>query len=84
MAIKIWMARPPRFLIRHNFLRNPKTYGPELELVSKELNHFWAIASFFQGWASGTLTVDTFVYVTHVSVPGVQSRKKQCDPPKVI
>ena len=27
-----------------------------LELVSKELNHFGAIASFFQDWAPGTLT----------------------------
>ena len=28
----------------------------DLELVSKELNHFVGIASFFQDWAPGTLT----------------------------
>ena len=28
----------------------------KLELVSKELNHFGGIASFFQDWALGTLT----------------------------
>ena len=27
-----------------------------LELVSRELNHFGGIASFFQDWALGTLT----------------------------
>ena len=31
-------------------------FGGELELVSKELNHFGGIASFFQDWAPGTLT----------------------------
>ena len=28
----------------------------KVELVSKELNHFGAIASFFRDWALGTLT----------------------------
>ena len=28
----------------------------QVELVSKELNHFGGIASFFRDWAPGTLT----------------------------
>ena len=27
-----------------------------IELVSKELNHFWGITLFFRDWALGTLT----------------------------
>ena len=32
------------------------TYQRILELVSKELNHFGGIVSFFRDWAPGTLT----------------------------
>ena len=31
-------------------------YDQNLALVSKELNHFGGIASFFRDWAPGTLT----------------------------
>ena len=31
-------------------------FATEVELVSKELNHFGGIASFFRDWAPGTLT----------------------------
>ena len=43
-----------------------------IELVSKELNHFGGIASFFRDLAPGTLTGDkkTFVYVPTVRIPG--------------
>ena len=43
----------------HNVLRDGtiKKYGLlRVELVSKELNHFERIASFFRDWALGTLT----------------------------
>ena len=42
--------------------------------ISKELNHFGGIASFFRDWAPGTLT---FVYAPPVSVPGAQFKKKK-------
>ena len=55
-----------------------------LELVSKELNHFGAIASFFQDWAPGTLIggAQTKVYLPPVSVPGAQSQKNDTIPIK--
>ena len=33
-----------------------KIFEMKVELVSKELNHFGGIASFFRDWAPGTLT----------------------------
>ena len=55
-----------------------------LELVSKELNHFGGITSFFQDWALGTLTDGEyiFVYVPPASVSGAQSWKNNVIPPK--
>ena len=35
---------------------NELTFVFQLKLVSKELNHFGAIAAFFRDWAPGTLT----------------------------
>ena len=32
-------------------------YDQNLELVTKEFNHFGGIASFFRDWAPGTLTI---------------------------
>ena len=37
-------------------LVNTSLEGKKLELVSKELNHFGGIASFFRDWAPRTLT----------------------------
>ena len=47
----------------------------QVELVSKELNHFGGIALFFRDWAPGTLTGGelTFVYAPPVSDPLPQS-----------
>ena len=36
--------------------QHSRYFGLDLELVSKELNHFGGIASFFRDWALGTLT----------------------------
>ena len=40
----------------YNFCHYRVNGGGFLELVSKELNHFGGIASFFRDWALGTLT----------------------------
>ena len=56
----------------------------KLELVSKKLNHFRGIMSFFRDWAPGTLTggEQTFDYAPPVSVPDAQSLKNDTIPPK--
>ena len=56
----------------------------EVELVSKELNHFGGIASFFRDWAPGTLTGGAYtnIYLPPVSVPGAQSWQNNAIPPK--
>jgi hypothetical protein len=61
-------------------------YVSKLELVSKELNHFGGIASFFQNWLLGTLTggTKTKVYLPPVSVPGAQSWKNNVIPQSTL
>ena len=54
-------------------------YDQNLELVTKELNHFGGIVLFFQDWAPGTLTK---VYTPPLSVSGAQSWKNNAIPPK--
>jgi hypothetical protein len=51
--------------VKHKIHKNVSFEGFKVELVSKELNNFEGIASFFRDWAPGTLTGGelTFVYV---------------------
>ena len=42
--------------LSNNFEIKVHKIAQSLELVSKELNHFWGIASFFRDWAPVTLT----------------------------
>ena len=58
-------------------------FGLELELVSKELNHFGGIASFFQDWTSWKLTGGPKpLFMRHLSVSLVPNLKKTTRSPQ--
>ena len=77
-----WLGLKNLKILEHNVHRIILAKPFQVELVSKELNHFGGILSVFQDWAPGTLTgrEETKVYLPPVSVPGAQSWKNDTIP----